>query len=88
MRIFVSPKAEKQIKKTSRIEQIALIRKIKQIGQPKLQINHKKLKGYKNIYRVRLGDFRIVYKKTTKDVYIIAVGHRKDIYKNTSRLVK
>lgn len=42
----------------------------------------KKLKGYKNAYRIRVGDYRIIYEVEDKilRVIIIAIGHRKDIY--------
>ena len=42
----------------------------------------KKLKGYKNSYRIRAGDYRIIYDIEDKvlRILVIAVGHRKDIY--------
>ena len=42
----------------------------------------KKLKGYKNAYRIRVGDYRIIYEVGDKAlrILIIAVGHRRDIY--------
>lgn len=43
----------------------------------------KKLEGVANLYRVRVGDFRIIY--TVNDgvllVVIVAVGNRREIYK-------
>ena len=42
----------------------------------------KKLKGYKNLWRVRTGDYRIIY--TIDDVILLVdireIGHRKDVY--------
>ncbi len=42
----------------------------------------KKLKGYKNLWRIRYGDYRIVY--AIDDVILLVdvrgIGHRKDIY--------
>jgi mRNA interferase RelE/StbE len=44
----------------------------------------KKLKGYKNLWRIRLGDYRIIY--VIEDVIMLIdireIGHRKDIYDN------
>jgi len=42
----------------------------------------KKLKGYKNSYRIRVGDYRIIYEIEDKvlRILVIAIGHRKDIY--------
>jgi mRNA interferase RelE/StbE len=42
----------------------------------------KKLAGFKNYYRIRLGDYRLGFEKIdSKKVRIIIVSHRKDIYK-------
>jgi mRNA interferase RelE/StbE len=42
----------------------------------------KKLKGYKNSYRIRVGDYRIIYEIEDKvlRILIVAVGNRKNIY--------
>ena len=42
-----------------------------------------KLKGYKNSYRIRVGDYRVIYEIEDKmlRILVIAIGHRKDIYK-------
>ena len=42
----------------------------------------KKLKGYKNAYRIRVGDYRIIYEIEDKvlRILVIAIGHRKDVY--------
>jgi len=43
----------------------------------------KKLKGPDGFYRVRIGDYRIVYDIRDKElvVIIIRIGHRKEIYR-------
>ena len=42
----------------------------------------KKLKGYKNSYRIRVGDYRIIYEIEDKvlHILIVAIGNRKNIY--------
>ena len=67
MNVTISPKAEKQLKKLNKIDQIAIIRKIQNLYQEQ---NIQKLQGHKDIYRVRVGDFRIVFKKSKKKIYI------------------
>ena len=44
----------------------------------------KKLHGYTNVYRIRVGNYRVVYEVTTaiRIITIMRIGHRKDIYKN------
>ncbi len=41
-----------------------------------------KLKGYDHTYRVRTGDYRIVYDIVGEEVTIIVVRHRKDVYRD------
>ncbi len=45
-------------------------------------LNIKKLKGADSLYRIRIGDYRIVYevKGSVLKVLVIKIGHRKDIY--------
>jgi mRNA interferase RelE/StbE len=47
------------------------------------QITHlRKLKGYKQFYRIRIGDYRIGLKIENKTFIFSTIAHRKDIYKN------
>jgi mRNA-degrading endonuclease RelE of RelBE toxin-antitoxin system len=47
--------------------------------------NIKKLRGYKNRYRVRIGDIRILFDKTTMNdiliIKIVDVDYRGNLYK-------
>lgn len=42
-----------------------------------------KLRGKDNSYRIRLGDYRIIYciNDTIHQVNILAVGHRREVYR-------
>jgi superfamily I DNA/RNA helicase/mRNA-degrading endonuclease RelE of RelBE toxin-antitoxin system len=40
----------------------------------------KKLKGYENIYRVRIGDYRLLYSFGQGWVKLLSVRHRKEVY--------
>ncbi len=43
----------------------------------------KKLKGVENLYRVRLGNYRLVYtiNSNVLSVLVIKIGHRKEVYR-------
>lgn len=86
MKVVLSPQAEKQLKKLSKIDQIAVAKKIRAIRNEKEVIQEEKLTGFQQIFRTRVGDFRIVYKKTQSEIYIILIRHRKDVYKFLKRL--
>jgi mRNA interferase RelE/StbE len=42
-----------------------------------------KLSGHRNRWRIRAGDYRIVYEIHDAEVWVIivAVGHRRDVYR-------
>jgi mRNA-degrading endonuclease RelE of RelBE toxin-antitoxin system len=40
----------------------------------------KRLKGHKDIFRFRSGDFRIVFQLTGTKITLLFVKHRKDVY--------
>lgn len=87
MRVIISPRAEKQLKKITKINQIAIVQKIQNLESVKPQ-TQEKLTGFKNIYRVRVGDYRIVYQKTATVIYIILIRHKKDVYKMLKVLIR
>lgn len=87
MKIVISSQAEKALKKFSKVDQIALTRKIRQLKEKPEVTKEEKLKSLQNIFRIRVGDFRIVYKRTSQQIYIILIGHRKDIYDLLRRLL-
>lgn len=43
--------------------------------------NLKKLTGYENHYRLKIGDFRIGLKLENDVMYFVVFDHRKDIYR-------
>ena len=45
-----------------------------------IKVSSKQLKGeYKGFWRIRIGDYRVVYRIMQKDIVIVAVGHKKGI---------
>lgn len=55
----------------------------------KLPSNTTLLKGYGNIYRTRLGDFRLVYQinHKGKTIFVLGVGSRGNVYKLLRRML-
>lgn len=87
MKIVVSPRAEKQLRKLSKFDQIAVANKIRNIENNPTIIGEEKLKGFKDINRVRIGDYRLVYKRSNNQLYIVLIGHRRDIYQLLRQLM-
>jgi len=81
MKIFIAPKAKKQIQKLPEIAKIAVDSKIKGLLEDQQNLQIKKMKEYKDMYRVRVGRYRIVYQRTDDFIRIVVVQHRKDVYR-------
>ncbi len=48
---------------------------------PTCRLDIKKLKGYDNHYRIRVGDYRILFFREDDIAKIYDVSHRSDVYK-------
>ena len=79
--IEISETATKQLNKLPHNTYEELIRVIQSLAENPRPYGYKKLKGRKG-YRVRKGNYRIIYDIYDKILLIdvIAIGHRKDIY--------
>jgi mRNA interferase RelE/StbE len=42
----------------------------------------KKLKGYKDLWRLRVGDYRVIYAidDAAKKIYVTRIAHRREVY--------
>lgn len=45
------------------------------------KLDMKKLKGYDNHYRIRVGDYRIIFFRELGTAKVYDVSHRHDVYK-------
>ena len=41
----------------------------------------KLLRGYPNMYRLRVGDIRVIFKRDGNNIYVLRIGPRGDVYK-------
>ena len=59
-----------------------IVRKIKTLKNNPYPAGLVKLQGALNLYRIRSGDFRIIYQIQNSQlvVLVVKIGHRKDIY--------
>ncbi|KOP23405.1 addiction module toxin RelE [Hapalosiphon sp. MRB220] len=85
-KIEFSKAASKQFKKLSSELQDRIQTKIDDLALEPRPDGVKKLKGEENSYRIRVGNYRVVY-----DIYddvllitVIKIGHRSKIYKDES----
>lgn len=78
------PTAEKELRALPKATIQAVIAAVERLAINPYPANTKKLKGTsKACFRVRTGNYRIIYEVQDQEliIYIIEVGHRKDIYR-------
>lgn len=65
-----------------------IVKKIKELTSNAENLSLKKIKSAKyNLYRLRIGNYRVVYsiEHDHITIFIVAIGHRKDIYDQIRR---
>jgi mRNA interferase RelE/StbE len=80
--LLLSKAARKQLAALPVFIHNKIIEDISHLSSVPRPVGCKKLKGYKNSYRIRVGDYRIIYEIEDKvlRVLIVAIGNRKNIY--------
>jgi len=81
-RITFSKDALKEYGKLSQSRRRLIERKIDGLAMNPRPSGCKKLAGNDGLYRIRSGDYRVLYRVTDKTLVILVVkiGHRRDIY--------
>jgi len=87
MKLILSPRAEKQLGKIPKFKQVLIGSKLRSLAENREMIEEKKLKSYKNLFRVRSGEYRIVYRRQNGKIHVFLIAHRKDVYLLLSSLI-
>lgn len=82
-RVELKPAAERDLAALERRDLLRVARRIDALAQNPRPPGAEKLKGAEGIWRVRVGDYRILY--TIRDevllVLVVRVGHRRGVYR-------
>lgn len=80
--IQISTKADKSISRLESVTQTRILRAINDLANDPRPPGVKKLKFKTNHYRIRVGDYRIIYsiEDDILRILVIRVGHRQDVY--------
>ncbi|MCD4846067.1 MAG: type II toxin-antitoxin system RelE/ParE family toxin [Methanosarcinales archaeon] len=83
MKIKFGTKALKFLSKLDRDGKERVFKKIKELGNDPFPSDVKKIKGERDVYRIRIGAFRVLYKTISKDdtILIFRVDKRSRVYK-------
>ena len=82
--IEISESAEKSLEKIPKRDRLKILEKIDDLEKDPLPAGSIKLKGSKEVlYRIRSGDYRVVYsvKQDVLIILVIEIGHRREIYR-------
>jgi mRNA interferase RelE/StbE len=80
--IEFAPHAYRQFKKLERDTQREILSRIESLGTNPRPTRVRKLASVQNLYRIRTGDYRVVYEIRDRAlvVLIVKIGHRRDVY--------
>jgi mRNA interferase RelE/StbE len=80
--IEIKPSAQKELDALDDTVFARIDRKILALASDPRPTGSKKLKGYKDHWRIRIGDYRVVYTidDDSKTVTVTRIAHRRDVY--------
>ena len=86
-RIEFAPKAERDFKALDKPIRSRLAHRIDSLAENPFPQGIRKLTGEEDLYRLRVGDYRIIYQVQGRRlvILIVRIGHRADIYRGLRR---
>lgn len=80
-KVFVESKAAKQVEKLPEDVRKRIVEALKELEKGfSARLDIKKLKGARNHYRIRVGDYRVLFVLNLETVYVFDISHRKNVY--------
>ena len=83
-RIEVKQSAARDIKKIPKIYIKKITSSVTELERNPFPGSCKKIKSSESMYRIRIGDYRVIYEVITNEKLVIIhyIRHRKDVYRN------
>ncbi|MDA8104564.1 MAG: type II toxin-antitoxin system RelE/ParE family toxin [Nitrospiraceae bacterium] len=82
--LLIERRAEKDLKKLQVSLFTVVIEKIKSLSENSHPAGSRKLSGSQNDWRIRIGDYRVLYEidNKTQTIKIMRVKHRREVYRD------
>lgn len=83
-RVLIKPSAAKEIEAVGQKEdRQRIVARIRSLARDPRPFGSEKLSGKENLYRLRVGRYRVVYSVGDAELVVVIVraGHRKDVYR-------
>jgi mRNA interferase RelE/StbE len=81
-------RAVRQLRAIPQPTALTILRALAELGDDprRPDVNIKKLAGYDDRYRLRVGDYRVIYDISDRQliILVVGVGHRREIYQSTT----
>ena len=86
-RIQIIPSAHRELSGLPRRDQKRVDARILSLADEPRPTGVRALAGQDSLYRLRIGNYRIIYKILDEDLMILVVkiGHRKDVYRGLTK---
>ena len=80
--VEIKPSARKELDPLPNHVLSRVVRKIQSLSDNPRPAGCKKLKGYKDLWRIRVGDWRVVYiiDDAVRVVSVTRIAHRREVY--------
>ena len=81
--VQLAPAAKRQLRKLDRSIQERVVRRLEKLEKDPRPSGVEKMEGDESTYRIRMGEYRIVYEIQNKVlvVLVLKVGHRREVYR-------
>jgi mRNA interferase RelE/StbE len=88
--IELSSSARRALKKIDPQDSKKIFEKLKALSFLSENLDIKKLEKYKNLYRLRSGNYRIIYEKIEQKIiiYVVHIAPRKTVYQELENLLR
>jgi len=82
-RVFFQPSALRELRKLARDVQVRILARVEALAKEPRPAGVKRLAGMKGLYRLRVADYRVIYRVRDDRliVLVVRVGHRRDVYR-------
>jgi mRNA interferase RelE/StbE len=83
VKIEISATAEKQLAALGRDAQVRVVNAIRKLSENPRPRGCRKLRDYSDVYRIRVGVFRVLYclEQLRLLILVLKIGHRRDVYR-------
>ncbi len=75
--------AQKDLQKLPHEQRQRIARRVDRLAENPRPPDVTKLSGFEDVYRIRVGDYRVVYEIQDQRllIFVIRIGHRGDVYR-------